>query len=44
MNVYNDNHLLNKVDVEMDLLINTVLWIERHCVTPEEADSSSDSD
>lgn len=44
MNVYEDSHPLSKVEVEMDSLINTVLWIEIYCVTPEEIDSSSDSD
>lgn len=44
MNVYDDSHPLSKVKVEMDSLINTVLWIERHCVAPEENNSSSDSD
>lgn len=44
MNVYDDSHPLNKVEVEMDALINTVWWIEKHCVAPEENGSSSDSD
>lgn len=42
--MYDDNHPLNKVEAEMDSLINAVLWIERYCVSPEDGNSSSDSD
>lgn len=44
MNLYDESCPLNKVAIEMDSLINTVLWIEKHCVASEEIDSSSDSD